>query len=387
MRAPLIVVWAALSWGCSSTPASPDADTAANTSGEGLRNAAYRCIVRDPVPVIPSTSAALVGVPWATRGPDGPRVYARVGSGAELRWKGAHDEGDVVAQRALREGAFGWSGERFIAIASERATPYEDDLAFNDWRHHRVLSLDANHGDAQSLRTALPENACAPTVTEMAGRVMLLWYRRGREGCNGGPASYQLLGRRGEALGGAHPLSEGGVDVSVRTLRARWDFGRLVVSAQRTDPPLDTAWILDASGDVLWTGPTDGIEGVVACPTSGCVRIKVGREGSTGDGVGGTSLRFERLVGVGGFSVSTPVNDVVGAVVSGDRVLTLHTATTSSGGCDLTVVDLSARAIVAQHHAESFLCDERHVKATPRGFVITSAESATGTSRVLDCGW
>ncbi len=387
MRVISLAVCAALAGACSSTPAPPDADTANSGAGDGLNNATYRCLVRDPSTVLPATSAALVGIPWATRGPEGVRVYARVGSGSELHWKSARGEGDVPAQKGLREGAFGWTGERFVAILSERTLPYEDDLAFNDWRHHRVVTLDADHGDQSVTRTALPENACAPAVTEMAGRVMLTWFRRGREGCNGGVGGYQLLGRRGEALGPARALSEGGGDVAVRSLRARWDFGRAVVVAQRSDAPLDTAWVLDASGEALWSGSYGGLDGVVACPASGCVRVKVGREGSAGDGLGGTSLHFDRLVGAGGFSVTSPVNDVVGAVVSGDRVLTLHTAASSTGGCDITVVDLSARAIVAQHHAESLSCDERHVRATPRGFVITSAESAPGVSRVLDCAW
>ncbi len=387
MRVTSLAVCAALAGACSSTPAPPDADTANSAAGDGLNNAAYRCIVRDPSTVLPSSSAALVGVPWATRGPEGVRIYARVGSGAELHWKSARGEGDVPAQRGLREGAFGWTGERFVAIMSERTLPYEDDLAFNDWRHHRVVALDAEHGDLQTTRTALPESACAPTVTEMAGRVMLTWFRRNRDGCNGGVGAYQLLGRRGEPIGAPRALSEGGGDVAVRSLRARWDFGRAVLVAQRSDAPLDTAWVLDASGEALWSGSYGGVDGVVACPASGCVRVKVGREGSAGDALGGTSLRFDRLVGAGGFSVTSSVNDVVGAVVSGDRVLTLHTAASSNGGCDITVVDLSARAIVAQHHAESLSCDERHVHATPRGFVITSAESAPGVARVLDCAW
>ena len=387
VRSITIAVCASLALGCSSKTEAPDAEVQASGAGEGLGAGAYRCIVRDPVAVLPSTSAAMVGVPWTTRGPDGPRVYARVGSGSELHWKGSRDEGDVPAGRSLREGAFGWTGERFVAIVSERANAYEDDLGYNDWRHHRVLSLDGAHGDAQTLRTALPENACAPSVTELGGRVLLMWYRRGRDNCESGEAMYQLLGRRGEALSNARSLGEGDSTAVVRSLRARWDFGRAVVVAQRRDAPLDAAWVIDASGESLWTGPTGGLEGVVACPASGCVRVRVGREGSTGEVLGATTLRFERLVGAGSITVPATVNDVVGAVVSGNRVLTLHTPSASTGGCDINVVDLTARAVVAQHHADSMTCDERYVRAMPRGFVITSAENPTGVSRVLDCAW
>ncbi len=387
VRSITLAVCAALALGCSSKTESPDAEAQGVGAGEGTGAGAYRCIVRDPVAVLPVTSAAMVGVPWTTRGPDGARVYARVGSGSELHWKGARDEGDVPAGRALRESAFGWTGERFVAIMSERANAYEDDLGFNDWRHHRVVSLDGAHEDPQPLRTSLPENACAPTVTELGGRVLITWFRRTREGCEGGEAAYQILGRRGEVLSPARALNEGDSAAVVRSLRARWDFGRSVVVAQRRDAPIDMAWVIDAAGESLWMGPTGGIEGVVACPASGCVRIHVGREGSTGEEMGAASLRFDRLVGTGSITVAATVNDVVGAVVSGDRVLTLHTPSSSTGGCDLNVFDLTARAVVAQHHADAMTCDERYVRATPRGFVITSAENPTGVSRVLDCAW
>ncbi len=388
MRALAIAFCAAFAWGCSGHDPSNEADAAANGNAETAGNVgAYRCIVRDPTPLLQNANVALVGAPWVTRGPGGFRVYARVGSGQELHWRGPGGEGDVPARVGLREGAFGWAGERFVAVLSERVSPPDDALDLEpDWRGHRVVTFDERHDGAAPVRTALPESACAPAVTEMAGRAMLTWHRRTREGCDGGDGWYQLLGRRGEPLGAAHQLTEGGLDVGVRQLRGRWDFGRAVIVAQRSDTGLDLAWVVDASGEVVWSGSTGGAEGVVACPRGGCLRVRVGHDVATSDGLGGNSLRFERLVGGGAFAVTAPVNDVLGVAVSGDRVLALHSPQVTSAGCDLTVVDLATRAVVAQHHADALSCDERYVRATPRGFVIASADTASGVSRVIDCG-
>ncbi len=393
MRALCLVVGAALAWGCSGRDASTEADGATPLSAESaLNGGAYRCVVLAPTPVLPAAATvALVGAPWSTRGPDGARAYARVGSGDELHWRGARAEGDVPARLGLREGAFGWAGERFVAVLSERANR-DDDLSEPEWRRHRVVSLDARHEDLTAVRAALPESACAPAVTEMAGRAMLTWHRRTADGCDAGSGWFQLLGARGEALGPAQPLTERDpdgrvVDVRVRELSARWDFGRAVLQAQRSDTGLDLAWIVDPAGEVLWTGPTGGAEGAVACPRGGCLRVRVADEVSANAAVGGKRLSFERLLGGGGFAVNAPVTDLVGVVVSGDRALTLHSPAEGSAGCDLVVVDLAARAVVAQHHADAVACDVRYVRATPRGFVVTSAEGAGGASRAIDCGW
>ncbi len=394
MRRLWLVVGAALAGGCSGRDTSTEADGATPLAAENSpNNGAYRCVVGAPTPVLASGAAvALVGSPWTTRGPDGVRAYARVGSGDELHWRGARDEGDVAARLGLREGAFGWAGERFVAVLSERANR-DDDLSVPEWRRHRVVSLDARHEDLAAVRAALPENACDPTVTEMADRAMLTWHRRTADGCDAGSAWFQLLGARGEVLGPAQPLTERDadgrvVDVRVRALSARWDFARAVLEAQRSDTGLDVAWIVDPASEVLWTGPTGGAEGVVACPRGGCLRVRVAEEPSANAGLGGKSLSFERLLGGGGgFTVNAPVSDLVDVAVSGDRALTLHSPAEGSAGCDLVVVDLAARAVVAQHHADAVACDLRYVHATPRGFVITSAEGAGGAARAIDCGW
>jgi hypothetical protein len=242
VRALWLVVGAALAWGCSGRDPSTEADGATPLPlDNSLNGGAYRCVVLAPTPVLPAAATvALVGAPWATRGPGGARVYARVGSGDELHWRSARGEGDVPARLGLREGAFGWAGERFVAVLSERANR-DDDLSEPEWRRHRVVSLDARHEDVAAVRAALPENACAPAVTEMAGRAMLTWHRRTADGCDAGSAWFQLLGARGEVLGPAQSRTERDsdgrvVDVRVREVSAdpvamaalvsRWSRGR-----------------------------------------------------------------------------------------------------------------------------------------------------------------
>jgi hypothetical protein len=257
--------------------------------------------------------------------------------------------------------------------------PSPDDA--NAWRSHSLVSLDAVHGDAQPLRTAMPANACGPTVTELAGRVMVTWFRRTREGCAGGEATLQVLGRRGEALSPARLLADDTGAVRVSAISARWDFARSVVNATRIDAGLDPAWVVSASGELLWRGYAGG----VACPRAGCLRVRVDRESSTGDGFGGRSLRFERLDGEAQFSVTAQARDVRGVVVSGDRVMVLHTPQ-GSGGCDLTIVDVAARAVVGEHHEDGMSCDERRVRATPRGYTLANTDASIGaTWRAIDC--
>jgi hypothetical protein len=289
----------------------------------------------------------------------------------------------------MHDGTLGWTGERYVSLRSEAAPQALDNAPFapllpedpNAWRSHEVVTYDAVYGDARPLRTALPSNACGPSITEMAGRVLLTWFRRTRNGCDQGEASYQVLGRRGEALTPARVLLDGSGSLPVSAISARWDFGRAVIVASRTNSGLDPAWVLSASGDVLW----HGFAGGVVCSRAGCVRVRVDRESSVGEGFGGNSLRFERLDDEAQFSVSAQARDVRGVVASGDRVLVLHTPQGSSG-CDFTVVDVATRAVVGEHHEDSVSCDERRVRATPRGYLFAGVDRSPGAVwRTIDC--
>ncbi len=381
MRLTPLFVCAALAWGCSGRDPDSTGDGAAPVPLDSLRNGlAYRCEVGAAEPLTTAQTGAPVGAPWAARGPDGVRVFVHVGSGSELHWRGPRGDGDVPASLALALGGptLAWSGGAYLAVQSARL----DDNG--DPRGMRLLALDDRLTNPQPLRSPLPESACMPSITAMAGRVALAWHRRTREGCGHGEPQLQVLDATGSPLGPVRTLRTGDTDVSVRDLRVRWDAGHIVVSGSDATGGLDPTWVLSPDGETLWSGVSGGVEGVVACPRSGCRRVRISHDGNAGD-TGASSLRIEHLTTGAHYLLPTTVGDVVGASVSGDRVLTLHSTQEAGAACLLTVLDVGLRATVAQHRLEGSVCDVNAVQPTPRGFVVVSLANGAGASQRIDC--
>lgn len=351
------------------------------------------------VPLAPHGTNGLVGdgLPWFVEGPSGTRAYASFGEGALLRW---HDgrraasvdatlrlrDGRVVG--ALREGSFAWTGERYLVVTSEQVDAFELDVPYDlsDWRNHRVFTTDEQHNALRAVRTVLPPNACDVRVTSLGTGALLTWFRRNGDNCRiPGEAWALAFNHRGEPIAPARPLTFAGETVRVRALTARWDFGRAVLTG-RGDRTV--TWILDTVGSVVATQDTND----VVCPRTGCARVRLEAERSEVDGTfgGGVSVRFEpfgndRMALHRSFLIRLQKGTLRGLAVSSDLVLLLHSP--QGGGCDLSIVDLEQRLVVAEHHeASTRACEERHVHALPRGFVLAGYELPQGPFTVsFDC--
>jgi hypothetical protein len=384
----------AFACGCSgSTDTTPPSETVRNGATQSAPTG-YQCVVSARAAVAPRyTGATLTEASgWFVGGPSGVRAYAWLGSGAELRWNDGRRSLPANAAISLREGRFAWTGERYLVVTSERfdeAAPFADPLELSatpDWRNHRVYTTDAMHGDLRPVRSSVPANACDVRVTETVSGALVTWFRRGPSGCEEGEPWVLAFDARGDVIGSPHSLSVAGGGVRVQSLAARWDFGRAVVTGRgdRTH-----TWVLDANGAMIAAEAT----GDIACPRSGCARVRVEAEVSTtntDDEGGATALRFDPL-GVDrfgahrGFTVRLRRATVRGFAVSGDLVLVLHSP--QGGGCDLSILDLEERVVVAEHHENSTrACEERHVRALPRGFALAGFELPMGAFSVaFDC--
>lgn len=379
----------ALANGCSGSSESPPPPEAPRGNGANAAPTGYQCAVAPRVPVAPHDPNAALGEtsPWFVGGPSGVRAYALLGGGAELRWNDGRRSVPARSPVALREGRFAWAGQRYLVVASEQVNA-DDTLDFPaapEWRNHRVYTTDAAHDDVRSVRAPIPANACDVRVTETGGGALVTWFRRGPAGCAEGEAWALAFDARGEAVGGARALTSAGLPVRVQSLAARWDFGRAVVTGRgdRTH-----TWVLDAAGATVATEAT----GDIACPRAGCARVRLEAERSdpVGEDGGATALRLEPLgaerVGAHrSFSVRLQRPTVRGLAVSGDLLLVLHNP--QGGGCDLSILDLEQRTVVAEHHEDSTrACEERHVRSLPRGFALAGFELSVGAFSVtFDC--
>jgi hypothetical protein len=384
----------ALACGCSGSNDTTAPSEPARTGGANTAPTGYQCAVSARVAVAPRYSNATLSEasPWFVGGPSGVRAYAWLNSGAELRWNDGRRSLSANAPIALREGRFAWTGERYLAVTSERfdeAAPFADPLELSatpDWRNHRVYTTDGAHGDLRPVRAGLPSNACDVRVTETSGGALVTWFRRGPGGCEEGEPWALAFDGHGDPIGPPRALGVAGGVVRVQSLAARWDFGRAVVTGRgdRTH-----TWVLDAAGATVATEST----GDIACPRTGCARVRVEAEVSTtnvDDEGGASALRFDPL-GVDrfgahrGFTVRLQRATVRGFAVSGDLLLVLHSP--QGGGCDLSILDLEERLVVAEHHENSTrACEERHVRALPRGFALAGFELPMGAFSVaFDC--
>lgn len=388
MRSIVFIASAALVVACSDGESPPGADGGAAPTGAGTLGAAgYQCVLRESRAVLSGGPEGIAaGTPWFSRGPSGLRAYTRSPS-RDLRWNDGRRDHAVPADLMFFAGQLGWTGERYIAAPGAPTPPegLEFDGVNPDTRDNlRLFSYDAAFGDARTLRAGLPANACGLRITEMPGRVLVTWIRRGSDGCFGGEPLMMLLGARGEVIVPPRALADDNSDyVNIQTLTARWDFGHAVITGRggRT-----YTWVVDTSGEVL----RREFGGDVACLRHGCARLRIESENSAGGGVGGNSLRFDPLYdgtaqSTQTYRVHVQIPSLSALSVSGDRLLLLRAAEPT--GCDLTVVDVTQRTVVAELRDETMsACDDAHVRATPRGFALAATDPVAGAvSRSLDC--
>lgn len=337
-----------------------------------LAIAPYRCVLRDPT--FAPRGALRDLTPWIARGPSGPRLVA-----SRQRTDGALEsfglvvfDGPDVIERDLGVGAPGtlaWTPAGHLALLRDRVVRYDDAL---------VREVGP--------RTTLGWPICDAALVEGGDRTLAVWGRAAPGGgCLESTPWTQTFDARGAPLAPAAPLPtpEGVARTASRALRARWDFGRFVVTAELVDGGA-RSWVLDPDGRVLGDA-----KDVVACPRSGCVRVLAAAE-RAGDNVDSLAqvIRVEPATGASGgasFATSTTAREVRGVVVSGDRMLVLHD-TPSRAGCGLAVLDLSRRATLSQFQDDTLTCAEAHVRARPRGFVFAVNDPNRGVgSRAIDC--
>ncbi len=333
-----------------------------------------RCEVGEPVLVNPPD---VLDDPWLVRGPDGPRVLGftrdqslwwsdRAHTGLSTGETPPRVERVVEANRGVA-----WTGRRYLATDGDAVT-----------------ARDNVFGSAVPVRTGLPVGMCDPSLVELSGRALLTWRRPPRGGtCETGAVAWvQVLGPTGEPLGAPRLLSPGERDFQVGPVRGRWDFGRAVIEARDMAMGQSRYWVLDPWGAEL----TRGASGRVACPRSGCVRVRAVSE-AAGSGVDGAAqvLRLDPLDGAPGFSTSAVAAGVSALAVSGDRLLVLHPDGSDGSGCRATVIDVARHAVLAEFGDESLACDDARVRPTATGFLVllhdTNRDLPRVATRTITC--
>lgn len=336
-----------------------------------LAVAQYRCALRDPV--FAPQGATRDIAPWIARGPAGLRLVAqrhRVDNGFESFGLFMFDGVDPI-ERDLGVGTPGsvaWTGSMYLALLRDRVARY-----------------DAVFSRELGPRTPVGWPSCHAALAEGGDRVLAVWGRAAQgAGCFESVPWVQAFDASGAAIGGALalPAPVGASRMAARWIRARWDYGRFVVTAELAEAGV-WSWVLDPDGRFLGSA-----KDVVACPRSGCVRVTASTE-LAGDSVDTTAqvLRVEPAArgGVAAFATTTSAREVRGVVVSGDRLLVLHD-TPSRAGCGLAVIDVARRTTITQLQDDALTCAEAHARAKPRGFVLASVDPIRGAgTRAIDC--
>lgn len=347
-----------------STPSAPPSDPPPVV-------AALRCTLGEGVAPTPANESIRDSLPWVANGPRGLRLVAQA-----HRFDGNFESFglylDDPAAPVVRDiglgtpGSIAWTGSVHLAIARDR-----------------LLRFDAAFARDLGPRLSFPVNACHATLTEGRGGALAVWGRaQGERGCFESVAWMQAFDAAGAPRGPATPVPvpEGSMMPLVRWVRARWDFGRYVVTAEFAHSGL-WSWVLDPEGRVLGQRAD-----AVACPRVGCVAVTAEQtSGDEGDG-SATLLRVRGVEGdAEGFATSASAREVRGLVASGDRVLVLHD-TPDRTGCGLTVVDVARRSTVVQLRDDAMACAEAHVRARPRGFLLAERDPQRGpVTRAIDC--
>ncbi|MEZ4392362.1 MAG: hypothetical protein R3A48_14840 [Polyangiales bacterium] len=355
--------------GCGS-PAKPE--VASRRAESPIPTAQFQCAFDDEA--APRTLDASIrdSLPWITRGPAGNRLVAQA-----HRFTGGFEAFglylDDPAAPIVRDlgvgtpGSLAWTGATHLVIARDR-----------------ILRFDEAVSREVGPRYSLPPASCGATLAEGSGRALAVWGRaQGERGCFETIPWFQAFDERGAPLGAAAPLPlpVEGLRPLVRWVRARWDFGRFVVTAEYPDVGV-WSWVLDRDGTVLGSRKDH-----VACLRAGCVTVAASSEMAS-DEVDSTAqaLRVQFLsADGGGFTTSSSAREVRGLVVSGDRLLVLHD-TPDRASCGLAVLDVARRSTVTQLTSALMTCGEAHARPRPGGFVIAERDPQRGPlTRTIRC--
>ncbi|MBI5513872.1 MAG: hypothetical protein HY909_08900 [Deltaproteobacteria bacterium] len=360
---------AVLSLGCSSSRG----DGGDNTppGDERRPSEAARCSIEDLPGSLGGSGAGVVAV---TRGPR--RVLL-------LRWVG--DGEDPSLPPRAQEVAWRWSdGEHAGAVyTSSSAEPFPR-LAWTGagfLLHHRagLEWRDRTLEAPRPLRGLLPPGACLVRLTELAEGAVVTWLSR-CDAVDGAEGHALFLGPNGEVRRRVQGLAESQGPARLSQLSARWDFGRVVLQGLNVTSGLPQWWLFDGEGERL----ADGHGELAACPRSGCVRVWASGENGAAVPEEAMLLKVDPLRGGHGFTTNIAARDVRAVAVSGDRVLALRSPA-AGAGCDLAVVDVARRQVLADRHEEGLACSEGSVRPTARGFVVAVTGPQGPRLRALDC--
>lgn len=302
-----------------------------------------------------------VEAPWLLRGPDGPRALGRAVASGSLFWRDARAEGSAPAGLPSDPHAIGWTGRGFVGVSEGRA-----------------LFTDPRLGSPRPVRRLTLDRAISLSTAAREGAVLVAWLKEGREGDAEGSPWVALVGPDGELLAEPQPLPD--APAALRALHARWDFGRFVVEGETVGGRFETwSWVLEPDARSAWSG-----EGPVVCPLSGCLRVDFG----PGPGGHAQALRLVPLADPTAF-IPTEVytNDVLASVVSGDRLLVLHSPLQGELGCAVHVFDVGRRHVAHESSSEWMSCAPGSALATPSGFAVLEVDPTRGVARrALSCG-
>lgn len=356
----------ALCAACSSG-AKIDAGVGGPDPNAAVNSARRRCVVRDRVRVDAGRSARVLT--WA-RSPGGPALFVNLGASV-----------GVVSDGASMRSSDGFFDPRGAAWVDGRYLLVDGES---------LVSADASLNESRATRRDLRPPAVA--LAGGASHALLVTGRLARGAASGYALEAAVLGPDGAALGPSRSL--GAPVEGLRGVSARWDFGRYVVTAESDRAPARRSWVLGPDAELLWDSRTSTDEdademALVACPSRGCVRVRGLVRGGEDPSLYLAPIDAPQR----GWFVGVRDGAQRAVAASGERVAVLHEPP-GLGGCQVTVVDVARREILADF-GESFLrCDPSEVMATPTGFVLgggyvdpdgDGAGSTAVWTRALDC--
>lgn len=278
-----------------------------------------------------------------------------------------------VIDRHLRGESLAWFNGRYFL-------PDEGTLSTID---EQSLALDTRQA---------PRNSTLATVAAGPSSAVWVYARTVGRGTNQALEAV-LIDSAGNLRGPARRL--GASITELRSVSARWDFARFVVTAETWRTPTRLHWVLDPEAQPLWntrdeTPDLAGSAALMACPTHGCVYLRGLERGGEAPELFISPIDSSWP----GWLVGTPVGTLRAVTVSGSLLAVLDSHQ-DFGPCQLTVVDLSRRAVLFTSPLSDLRCAQSDLSATRRGFVIVGASaqsedtstSPTPTvwSRPLDC--
>jgi hypothetical protein len=228
-------------------------------------------------------------------------------------------------------------------------------------------------------------NACNVQILGVQGGAWVV-YRRGAQGCFGdassGPLFVLRVTENGQRVDSFSPLA----DTPIRSVSARMDSGRIVLTTQSRSERAPRSTVLDLDGTLLLQ--REG--GSMICPLTGCLFISVARGVVVFRSIDGGPADFESpsegqpSSGVL-FSVSVGSGSLRAIAVNGTRAL-LATQQDNSTRHSLFMVDVAARRVETVFDSrvragvdvwrEDAAASTMRVAATSTGFAYVASGSA-----------